>query len=158
VVIAAIIAAVGAVVALLTFIKAVVEYAAQNRQKRAEYFMDMRHRFKDNQSFSQISGFLEPFGGAPCNPELEKVRYVEKRDFLGFFQELAIQMNSGLIPKEVVHYMFGYYALRCWDCKYFWKGVEKESPHWKLFKDFVQDMQSLEDRLPQLHTRKKLRF
>ena len=110
------------------------------------------------QSFSQISGFLEPFGGAYCNPELEKVPYVEKRDFLGFFQELAIQMNSGLIPKEVVHYMFGYYAIRCWDCESFWKGVSRETLHWKLFRDFVEDMGRLDDRLSQLDTRKKLRF
>ena len=155
---AAIIAAVGVAVALLTFIKAVVEYAGQNRQKRAEHFMEMRQRFKGNQSFSKISALLEPSGQAPCNPELEKVPYFEKRDFLGFFQELAIQMNSRLIPKEVVHYMFGYYVLRCCDCEYFWKGVNRKSPHWKLFTDFAQDMRSLENRLPQLDTRKKLCF
>jgi hypothetical protein len=40
--------------------------------------------------------------------------------FLGFFEEVALMMNSGLIRKEVAHYMFGYYAIHCWDSKNFW--------------------------------------
>jgi hypothetical protein len=121
--------------------------------------MDMRRRFKANESFSRICALLEaPSRNEYCHPELEGVAYVEKRDFLGFFQELAIQMNSQLIPKDVVHYMFGYYALRCWKCEYFWKGVNRESPHWKLFADFVQTMEEAEASLPTLDTQNKLRF
>jgi hypothetical protein len=49
-------------------------------------------------------------------------------------------MNSGLINKHVAHYMFGYYALRCWESKYFRISVNKESIYRDGFRDFVKQM------------------
>lgn len=72
----------------------------------------------------------------------------EKRNFLGFFEEIALLSNSGLIRKEVAHYMFGYYAIRCWQSKNFWYNMERDSPYWFLFRKFAIDMQEIEKNMP----------
>jgi len=49
-------------------------------------------------------------------------------------------MNSGLIKPQVAHYMFGYYALLCWESEEFWTGVNRLSDYWSLFADFCEQM------------------
>src|SRR5688572_11619154 len=105
----------GTVVALCVLAKGVLEYAAQGAQKRAEQFFAIRGRLKDNQSLKEICDLLEL-----DDPGLAHVAFKDKRDFLGLFEEVTLLMNSGLIRKPVAHYMFGYYAIRCWESVNFW--------------------------------------
>ena len=132
-------AVVGAVIALITLVKAVIEYAHQGAQKRAEYFLEMRKRLKENTSFREICALLET-----DDPNLQAVPFKEKRDLLGFFEEVALMVNSGLIRREVAHYMFGYYAIRCWESDHFWSDVNRGSTYWELFKDFSLQMKEME--------------
>jgi hypothetical protein len=53
-------------------------------------------------------------------------------------------MNSGLIRKQVAHYMFGYYAIQCWENSYFWSDVNRDSTYWLVFQDFAEQMMSIE--------------
>lgn len=77
----------------------------------------MRERFKNNKIFQKICNLLD------TNDEgLLEIKFEEKRDFLGFFEEVAIAMNSGLIKPQVAHYMFGFYAIKCWESGKFWDG------------------------------------
>src|ERR1043166_6047674 len=103
-------AIVGAAIALATLIKGVIEYTEQGAQKRVDRFLEMRRRFKENQTFTSICALLEHDDEA-----LRDVAFHAKRDFLGFFEEVALLVNSGLIRPQVAHYMFGYYALKCWE-------------------------------------------
>jgi hypothetical protein len=105
---------IGGGVALVTFLLSFCEYKRQGAQKKAEYFLEMRKRLKENASFKNICDLIEEDA-----PDLATLSFQEKRDFLGFFEEVALMMNSRLIRKEVVHYMFGYYAIHCWDSKNF---------------------------------------
>jgi hypothetical protein len=73
------------------------------------------------------------------------MEFKEKRDFLGFFEEVAIMVNSGLIRKEVAHYMFGYYVIDCWKSKSFWKGIQRDTNFMALFNDFAVRMNSIEE-------------
>jgi hypothetical protein len=82
--------------------------------------------------------------------------FKEKRDLLGFFEEIALMMNSGLIRNEVAHYMFGYYAIKCWESKYFWSTVYRESIYWSLFRDFVEQMKQIEQSFQ--YNKRKFRF
>jgi hypothetical protein len=50
---------------------------------------------------------------------------------------LIDRLNLGIIRREVAHYMFGYYAIRCWDSDASWHGVNRNSPYWSLFKNFA---------------------
>lgn len=141
----------GALVALGTLIKALMEYTQQGRQKRAEHFFELRRKLKENQEFSRIAGLLDEAslaGGqaAEARAELKELSFQVKRDYLGLFEEVAIAMNSGLIKAQVAHYMFGYYALLCWQSDDFWVNVNRLSDYWSLFHDFCERMQAEQDR------------
>ena len=126
---------IGVVVALFTLWKSLIEYTNQGKQKRAEHFLHMRERFKDNVDFKAMCDLLEQ-----NSPELRDVAFKEKRDLLGFFEEIALMMNSGLVSPVVAHYMFGYYAILCWKSEYFWCGLNRHSDYWVLFRDFANQM------------------
>jgi len=67
--------------------------------------------------------------------------------FIGFHEEVATSMNSKLIKKEVVHYMFGYYALRCWRSEEYWIDINKDSFYWILFNEFAEQMEIIENKM-----------
>jgi hypothetical protein len=130
---------VGVAVALMVFIKGVLEYTNQGAQKRAEHFLAMRTRLKDDPVFKKICALVET-----DDSSLLEIPFAEKRDLLGLFEEVALMMNSKLIRPDVAHYMFGYYALRCWDSANFWSDVNRDSIYWALFRSFVEAMKKAE--------------
>jgi hypothetical protein len=129
----------GIVVALATFIQAIREYSHQGANKRAEHFLEMRRRFKENESFRTIADLIEADDVA-----LLEIPFKAKRDFLGFFEEIALSVNSGLLRKEVAHYMFGYYAIKCWKSHNFWQDINRQSIYWSIFKRFTEEMIEVE--------------
>ena len=126
-------------IALATLVIGVIEYSRQGAEKRAEHFLEMRRRLKENESFRIIAGLLDTNDAG-----LSKIPYEDKRDYLGLLEEIALSMNSRLIRKEVAHYMFGYYAIRCWESQNFWGDVDRDSIYWIVFRDFVGQMQDIE--------------
>jgi hypothetical protein len=132
----------GAVLALGAFIRGLVEYARQGTQKRAEYFIAMRRRLKDTPSYNQLCNLNEQDDAA-----LREVPFIEKLNFVGFFEEVALMMNSGQIRKGVTHYWFGYYALRCWESENFWHGLNREASYWFVFREFVRKMEREEGKM-----------
>lgn len=131
-------AIVGVIIALLTLMKGVYEYTRQNAQKRAEYFLDMRKRLNE-ESIREICALLEK-----DDDRLRDLEFKDKRYFLGLFEEIALMMNSGLVRREVVHYMFGYYAIKSWESDKFWRGLRREDPYWALFSKFADEMKGIE--------------
>lgn len=140
-------AAIAAVaVGLATLGKSVIEYTKQGSQKRGEQFVQMHQRFWVNPGFRRICELLqeldhpsikdEPKIQAELTAELRGIALSEKTDFLGFLEEIALMVNSKLITKTVAHYMFGFYAIRCWENDNFWTDkLHKNDPYWVLFKD-----------------------
>jgi hypothetical protein len=136
-----IIATSAGLVTLATFVKAIFEYKLQGRQKRAELFDKFRTILKTKSEMVKISSLLEQ-----DDKTLTNIPLIDRYYFLGFYEQIAIAMNSKLIKKDVVHYMFGYFALRCWYSQNFWKGINRDSYYWSVFKKFVDIMQELENR------------
>jgi hypothetical protein len=134
------VASIGASLALLTFLKGIFEYSRQGAQKRAEMFLQMRRRLKENQNFKELCALLDV-----DSSKLTEIPFKDKRDFLGFFEEVALMLNSGLLRKEVAHYMFGYYAIKCWESDHFSASINRNSNYWRLFKDFAEEMQKVRD-------------
>jgi hypothetical protein len=133
----------------LTFIKGIIEYTRQGSQKRAELFLEMAKRIEQNKVFNEISSLLED-----DDTNLKEIPYHDKVNFLGLFEAIAMMMNSRLIERELVHYWFAYYAIRCWESENFWKVgeadncmIDKDSIYWVLFKDFVEEMRKIEKRM-----------
>ncbi|MCE1162044.1 MAG: hypothetical protein LWW80_03810 [Thiomonas sp.] len=130
---------VGVAVALITFIKAMHEYRQQGIQKRAQSYFDVERKFLDDKNLRDICILLDA-----DDTKLSEVPSELKLQFLGFYEQVALMLNSKLIEPEVAHYMFGYYAVRCIDSTNFWKGEDKESPYWALFRHFAQRMKEFE--------------
>lgn len=133
---------VAAAVGAGTFIKLLMEYVQQGVSKRAEHFFGLRDRLKKNEEFQNICRLLDT-----DDVELQQVDFAIRRDFLGLFEEVALAVNSGLIREDVAHYMFGYYAIRCWASANFWAGLQRASIYSRVFKDFTARMRAAEDRL-----------
>jgi hypothetical protein len=128
-----------AVVALGTLLRGGYEYTKQGALRRAEQFTSLRVRFKENESFRTLCAMLDE-----DDEQLADAEYKDRRDLLGFFEEIALMTNSRLLRPAVAHYMFGYYAIRCWESDAFWHEINRESDYWRLFRDFVDQMMERE--------------
>ena len=129
----------GVIIAGTTLIRGLLEYSYQGRQKRAEHFFNLRKKLKENAIYKNICYLLEI-----DSTELKQVPFADKRDFLGLFEEIAIMKQSKLVKPNVTFYMFGYYAIRCWDSQNFWVSVNKDSLYWRVFKEFVEEAKQFE--------------
>lgn len=141
----------GGLLALTTFLSGSLEYVRQGRQHRAEAFLQMRRRFLEDPLFREILNLL-----AANSAKIVQTPIQDRRNFVGFLEEVAVMVNSGLIRKEVAHYMFGYYVLLTDRCDLFWEGLDRESQYWSVFRRFSADMESLG--LQELQTQRALRF
>jgi hypothetical protein len=131
---------IGVIVAILTLVKGVSEYVLQGAQKRFEQFLAIRKKLDEEDSFTRIINALDD-----TPDELNDINIItigEKRYFLSYFEEIALMVNSDLMPLEVAHYMFGYYAIACWESKQFWANMEdeKSDDYWALFRAFAKQM------------------
>jgi hypothetical protein len=102
------------IIALFTLVKGVIEYIHQGTQKRAEMYIDFEKRFLENGRFRDICHLLET-----DDVELAEIPFGDKLHFLGFFEQIALLLNSKLIRADVAHYMFGYYAIQAEKSQHF---------------------------------------
>lgn len=84
--------------------------------------------------------------GLPDLKDDKIISFRHKRSLVGFFEEIALMMNSGLLKPRIAHYMFGYYAIACWKSEAFWSNMNRDSIYWALFKDFAEKMQQIEEK------------
>lgn len=138
------------VVGLTTLIAGLISYRRQCAQHRGELLIRMRERFEGNESFKRICVLLET-----DHADLAQVPYKDKRELLGFFEEIALMLNSGFVRPEVARYMFGYYAMKCYESKNFCIITDLGKPskinfdgvYWKLFKGIVAAMKEGENKI-----------
>ncbi len=146
------IAAVGAVIALGAFVQACIEYLRSGRQARAQMFFDLRRRLKAD-PFGRIAELIDcaihdDEDGARARRELAAVPLRDKRDYVGLFEEVSLTLDWRLVDLEVVHYMFGYYAILCWESTAFWSdNIHKWSGYWSRFHGFYDRMKAEQLRL-----------
>lgn len=118
--------------------------------KQADHFFELRRRLKQNDDFAQVAelidqAYVEEPLAEEARRELRELPFRVERDYLGLFEEIALTMNSGLIRPGVAHYMFGYYALLCWESDELWADVNRLSTHWTLFADFCEQIAAERD-------------
>lgn len=129
----------GVIVSTYSLFTGVSEYSKQGTQKRANYFFELQRRFKEKDIFKKICLL--------CNnddPAIKEIPLKDRIDLLNFYEELSLAMNSKLIKKEVIHYMFGYYVIKCWRSNNLWYDLEKDNPRWKLFHELAIQMEELD--------------
>ncbi len=126
---------VAGVITLIAFMTGVVQYIRQGQQTRAAQFVEMRRRFLEDPSFREILNHL-----ALDDPHLREISIQERRNFVGFMEEVALMVNSGILRPQVAHYMFGYYVLLVDSSTHFWEGLDKTSEYWAVFRAFAETM------------------
>lgn len=124
---------VAGIVAFIGLLSGAIEYMRRGRQERAQHFLDSRRRFLEDPSFRHILNLLATDDEALCNIPIQ-----ERRNLVGFLEEVALMVDSKLIRLEVAHYMYGYYVLLVADSKHFWDGLDPDSQYWAVFRRFAQ--------------------
>jgi hypothetical protein len=133
------------VVALITFFFGVLEFVRQGHQHRARQFVEMRRRFLETPQYREILDLL-----AANDPRLAEVSIQEKRNFLGFLEEVALMVKSRLIRREVAAYMFGHYVLLASRSEIMWANLHRESPYWRIFWNYADSLERSESRTEDL--------
>jgi hypothetical protein len=137
----------GAAVALATFAAAYLEYARQGKMARVQMFFDLRRRLKEPELWRLAelideASVADPELSQEAERRLAEIPFRTKRDYLGLFEEVGLAMDWGLIEPDIAHYMFGYYALHCANCRAFWIGVGQWNPYWDRFRKFCDRMET----------------
>jgi hypothetical protein len=125
-------------VALITFVTGTYQYLRQNRYTRVQHFVDMRRRFLENPTFRELLELL-----AKDDPKLNQMPVQDRRNLVGFFEEVALLMNSGILQPQVTRYMFGYYVRLIDSSLHFWEGLDKGSVYWTVFRDLARQLEAL---------------
>lgn len=130
---------VGGAAALTTFLTGVVEYARQANLRRGEAFIAMRRRFLEDPLFREILNLLDQ-----DDPRLAELPVQDRRNFVGFLEEVAILCESRMIRREIAHYMFGRYVSLADASENLWRGLHKEDRYWTLFRRYARDNRAME--------------
>jgi len=117
---------------------AYLQYYKAEKQKRAEHFFKLRDKYNADATFVKIRETIDSTGNNDISHEIKPD---EKRKFLGFYEEIAIMVNSKLITEELAFYMFGYYAINGYKLPVFKEYIDDEPEYWEVFKRFVEKME-----------------
>ncbi len=132
---------VAGVVTLITFASGTFQYIRQGHEARASQFVQMRRRFLEDPHFRKILNHL-----AANDACLSEIPIQDRRNFVGFFEEVALMVNSKIIDPRVAHYMFGYYVVLVDESDHFWEGLDKSSIYWQVFRAFADQMRAAQRR------------
>jgi hypothetical protein len=115
------------------------EYIKRGKKDRAEFFLRLRDRFKENELYMTIHGYVE----SDNHQALETIPTHDLNRLIGFYEEIYLFAQSGFIPKEVLYYMFGQYALDCYQNPTLKAKLGLETAfHWTQFTAFCRDYET----------------
>lgn len=142
-----------AIVAIITLIKGYLEYKLTSTQKRSDLYERLGTKLETDETLKLIIHYLEIE-----DPEIKNLSRFDRYKFLRFYEDIALIMNSGLIKPEIAHYMFSYYAIQCYHSDNFWYEIERNSIYWRVFNEFVEKMENLEQENLTIPQNKKIEF
>jgi len=117
-----------------------LEYLRQGRQRRAEKYFELVREFG---KYGEIIDLLRD-----DSPKLKKLKHSQREEFLGFYEDLALMLHSGLIQEHLAFYAFGYWLDKVWNSKHFWHDPKnKENTYWFLARQLQARLQSRRGKL-----------
>jgi hypothetical protein len=116
------------------FLAGLSEYVRQNHARRAEYFTSLRRRFLETPAFQPILHFL-----ADDDPALAEVPLQDRRNFLGFFEEIQLMVDSKLVKPAIADIMFGRYVLLADASEHLWAGLDRDDRYWAIFRRMASE-------------------
>jgi hypothetical protein len=116
---------IGATAAAVGLAMGYMEYLRQGRQRRAEKYFELMRAFAQ---FDHVIDLLRT-----DSPKLKRLKAGDKERFLGFYEDLALLIHSGLIREDLAIYAFGYWLEKAWNSEQFWSDPKnKEDAYWFL--------------------------
>jgi hypothetical protein len=116
-----------------------LEYLRQGRQRRSEKYFEL---VRDFAKFDDILDLLRT-----DSAKLRKLRPAQRERFLGFYEDLALLVHSGLIQEHLAFYAFGYWLEKVWTSKHFWADDKnKDDGYWFLLRQLHFRMKKHEKR------------
>ncbi|TNF00893.1 MAG: hypothetical protein EP322_00605 [Bacteroidetes bacterium] len=111
------------------------EFERKNTVDRAYMFLELRKRFKETDNFALILEYLDG-----DNPALETVEIADRLKFLGFLEEVALMVNSGLLDIRIANQSFGYYVIKAWGHPaMWWEGNTRDSEYRVILQWFKEE-------------------
>lgn len=147
---------IGSVFALITLIKALIEFQFQGKQKSVEFYMKIDAIF-DDVNIKKLISLIEKENEEVENTPPTPVEQADRIYYVGLFEQIVLMVNAKAIKKDVALYMFGAFAIDCYLNKNMQQEVkfiepksntdetkkdestEDKSNSWKLFRSFVYD-------------------
>lgn len=126
-------------IALVTFMTGTWQFMRQARYTRVQNFLELRRRFLEDPVFRDLLNRL-----AVNDPTLAEAPIQDRRNLVGFFEEIALLINSGVLRPLVANYMFGYYVALIGRSDPFWQGLDRDSVYWTVFRRLEARLAKLE--------------
>ena len=132
---------VAGLVAFVTLWIGMAQYARAQHAARAEQFVAMRRRFLEDATFRRLLDRL-----AAGDPGIAGESVQDRRNLVGFLEEVGLLVNSGLLRFDVARYMFGPYVRLVDGAGPFWDGLDREGESWAVFRSFAARMRAADGR------------
>jgi hypothetical protein len=114
----------------------------ESDRRRVETFFKLRNEFRKNKRFGKIFQALD---GDITKITLRRIKSDDAAEFASFIEEIAILVQSGVIPPSLAHYFFGYYAIKIVDNSQFMKKIQSDDDdplYWSLLQHFASVMKA----------------
>jgi hypothetical protein len=117
---------------------------ASDRLKRFDKFQDIQRRYREDEAIANVLRFLYPDHQADLKEPLH-VSAADKFVFMGFYEELAIMINSGLMNPDLAYWTIGLDAATFYDNEPTWHNDRT----WTLFNSFALKVKARYDEIEQ---------
>jgi hypothetical protein len=87
------------------------EFIKRGSKDRADFLLRLRDRFKTNELYMSFQSLVEN----DDNDSLTKTPLQDINRLIGFYEEIYLFSNISFMSKEVYFYLFGQYALDCYE-------------------------------------------
>jgi hypothetical protein len=137
--------ALGALGAFLGGFKFLSEYSRENKRKRIETYVAMQDKIAEDRNIKIVS-MLARYGAAEGDEKVRVAREIialpfeERIRFAFLLEDVAMRTNSGLVRRDVISEIFGWWAIECWNNDNFWVGLRRDDGGWYIVRDFVDKM------------------
>jgi hypothetical protein len=135
------------VVALLSFFIAMLTYLyqkkrdrdlalARERLKRFDKFQEFEKRYREEDALVKVREWI--YREQNSNKVVTRPSAYDLQNFMEFFEEIAVMINSGLMNPDLASYTIGIDAARFYDTE----TQFHNDPYWTLFNSFAQRMKA----------------
>jgi hypothetical protein len=120
------------------------ETERENRLRRFEKYQQMQRRYREDASIQAVFRHLYPEFYETDTTRTPGASTNDMLNFMGFYEELAIMVNSEIMQPELAYYTFGVDAVHFWNAEKRWH----DDRSWKLFNSFVSEVRQFRERFP----------